>query len=225
MEPSKPPKDILELGRYLVRELEFEDGVDTLGRWMAHHVAELIDRAENAPTETERLAARRDATETILKIWEHRASLPGGAYPLKAYQDAIGFLERLQPDRNPFVYFRRRHPESKDQIAADLFDSFSRLVIALLIMEIQSSAEFQTPEAAAIESLGEAEQHILRSLQQWSQMLIPVDQQLFSVEETESDPAEVNLNEAGVRIIDRISADLMLLREEIAGAFQDSTIQ
>jgi hypothetical protein len=33
-----------------VRELGFEDGVDTLGRWMAHHLAELIDKAENGAT-------------------------------------------------------------------------------------------------------------------------------------------------------------------------------
>jgi hypothetical protein len=72
MEPSKPPKDVLGLGRHLVRELGFEDGVDTLGRWMAHHLAELIDKAENGVCATERVEARKSATETILKVWEHR---------------------------------------------------------------------------------------------------------------------------------------------------------
>ena len=68
MELSKPPKDVLELGRHLVRELGFEDGVDTLGRWMSHHVAELIDKAENGVTAAERVRARKLATETILKL-------------------------------------------------------------------------------------------------------------------------------------------------------------
>lgn len=83
---SKPSKDVLGLGRHLVRELRFEDGVDTLGRWMAHHLAELIDEAESGSTPAERLRARKSATETILKIWEHRASLPGRSVSARALQ-------------------------------------------------------------------------------------------------------------------------------------------
>ena len=54
MELSKPPKDVSELGQHLVRELGFEDRGETLGRWMAHHLAELLDQAENAKTAAER---------------------------------------------------------------------------------------------------------------------------------------------------------------------------
>jgi hypothetical protein len=85
--PLKLPRDVLELGRHLVRELGFDDQRDTLGRWMAHHLAELINKAENGATGTERVRARKNATETILKIWEHRASLPGNAYPLAPYSE------------------------------------------------------------------------------------------------------------------------------------------
>jgi hypothetical protein len=82
---SKVPKDVLGLGRHLVRELGLEDGVDTLGRWMAHHLAELIDKTENAATAKDRQKASKAATETILKIWERRALLPETAYPLAPY--------------------------------------------------------------------------------------------------------------------------------------------
>src|SRR5688572_3455622 len=68
----KEPKDVLELGKYLVRELGFEDEVDTLGRWMSHHVAELITVAENGRTAASRRIAKRDAVTTILRIWQHR---------------------------------------------------------------------------------------------------------------------------------------------------------
>jgi hypothetical protein len=68
MEVSKPPKDVLELGQHLVHELGIENRFDTLGRWMAHHLAELIDRAENGATKAERLDSRKNAEETILKI-------------------------------------------------------------------------------------------------------------------------------------------------------------
>ena len=39
---------IVELGKKLVLELGLEDAVDTLGRWMAHHIAELMADAETA---------------------------------------------------------------------------------------------------------------------------------------------------------------------------------
>ena len=67
-----------------MRELGFEDRVDTLGRWMAHHLAELIDTAESGVTATERLKARKSATETILKIWEHPGITTRQSVPARA---------------------------------------------------------------------------------------------------------------------------------------------
>ena len=104
MELSRPPKDVLGLGRHLVRELDFDDG-DTLGRWMAHHLAELIHEAENGANGEIRSKVRKEATETILNIWRHRASLPGKAYPLALYKDVLQVLGRLRPTENPFPYF------------------------------------------------------------------------------------------------------------------------
>src|SRR5690242_9787087 len=86
-EPSKPPKDVLELGKHLVRELKLHDGVDTLGRWMAHHVAELITDAKRQRKGPKRTRAEKEATELILKIWEHREALPRHAYPLAQYEE------------------------------------------------------------------------------------------------------------------------------------------
>ena len=48
------PADVLELGKILVRELKLDPGVDTLGRWMAHHIAELIRAADEADDVEER---------------------------------------------------------------------------------------------------------------------------------------------------------------------------
>ena len=61
-ESSKPPKDVLGLGQHLVRELGFDDQRDTLGRWMAHHVAELINDAKKGSTAAARSTARKTAT-------------------------------------------------------------------------------------------------------------------------------------------------------------------
>ncbi|MCL1474887.1 hypothetical protein [Argonema antarcticum] len=56
-----------------MKELDLEDSVDTLGRWMAHRIAELMEQAEQAPTEAEREAAKRECTDIIIRLWEHMA--------------------------------------------------------------------------------------------------------------------------------------------------------
>lgn len=166
MGPSKPPKDVLGLGRHLVRELGFEDGADTLGRWMAHHLAELINEAENGVTAAERLRACKSAREAILKIWEHRTSRPGKAYPLAPYKEVLKVLDLLRPDDNPFRYFGPPAETRREQLAAELFDGLSRLIIALLLMKVPSGRRSAKVGAAAIEALTETEQHVLTALQQ-----------------------------------------------------------
>lgn len=68
----------MTLGQRLVKELGLEDGVDTLGRWMAHRVAELMQQAEQAETLAEHESAKQECSELILRIWKRRASLPYG---------------------------------------------------------------------------------------------------------------------------------------------------
>jgi len=128
MGQSKMPKDVLELGKYLVRELGYEDGIDTLGRWMSHHLAELINNAEKATTAYERERAQKSVIETILRIWDHRASLPGKVYPLESYKDTLKMLDLLKPDSNPFSPFWYHDGTKVDQLAANLFDGLTRIM-------------------------------------------------------------------------------------------------
>lgn len=69
------PKDILELGRTIVRQLELEQRENVLPRWMAHHLAELIKVAENSESSAKQYAEDR-AVELILKLWTSRRDLP-----------------------------------------------------------------------------------------------------------------------------------------------------
>ena len=170
MEQSKPPKDVLELGRYLVRELGFEDGVDTLGRWMSHHLAELIDKAENSKTEDERNKAQKEATETILKIWNHRTSLPGKVYPLKSYENILLVLDRLRPDKNPFAYY---HGNEKDRLASNLFIDMSRLIPILLLMKISQIDKPVQLDPVALDALDETEQLIMATIFNWLELFEP----------------------------------------------------
>src|SRR6266850_1299641 len=77
-EMLKSPKDVLELGIHLVQQLRLQSSNDTLARWMVHHLAELMTRAEHAQSEQARSAATESAVTLILTIWEHRANLPHG---------------------------------------------------------------------------------------------------------------------------------------------------
>jgi hypothetical protein len=203
-----------------VRELGFKDGVDTLGRWMAHHLAELIDKAENGVIAAERIRARKSATETILKIWEHRASLPGKAYPLAPYKDVLMVLDQLRPDDNPFRHFGHPVETKKEQLAAALFDGLSRLIIALLLMKVTPKEEPTDVGEAAIEALSETEQRVLTALQQWSELFAPASKNPGRTRKGKrgSGGATVDLNEAAVSLIDGITATLTELRSELQQA-------
>lgn len=103
MVPSKQLADVIALGKKIEQELGIEDDVDTLGRWMIHYIAELIDRAENASSDRQE-AIHRECAEFIIKLWTHRASLSVKPYPLESFDKVMAALLRLRDER-PY-YFR-----------------------------------------------------------------------------------------------------------------------
>jgi hypothetical protein len=183
---------------------------------MAHHLAELIHEAENGATEEIRSKARREASETIIRIWEHRAALPGKAYPLAPYKDVLQVLDRLRPTENPFPYFSRYGDSKRDQLSADLFDSLSRLVIALLLMKIPSEERYIEVDPAAVEALSETEVYVLTAIQQWGELFELSGKSTGRARKGKrgSEPAKVNLDRAAIKLIDSITATLVELRSE-----------
>jgi hypothetical protein len=128
----KRQAEILELGKHLVSEFNFQDSCDTLGRWMAHHVAELIVAAKEAKTPAERNIAEDRAVETVLKLWEHRAALPGQAYPLAQFKEILVLLSKLTPDANPW---HRQAREQRQQLAMNIYNELTHLTNLLLSLE------------------------------------------------------------------------------------------
>lgn len=215
MEQSKQPKDVLELGRYLVRELGFEDGVDTLGRWMSHHLAELIDEAENGVSADERTKARKEAINTIIRIWEHRTSLPGKAYPLKSYQNILLVLDRLRPDNDPFAYF---HGDEKDRLASNLFIDMSRLIPILLLMNINQIDKPIEIDPVAIKALDETEQYITISILKWMELFQQTSKRPRITKEEkvkEKGNDSYDFEQLALRIIDDLTNTLDELRVEL----------
>lgn len=224
MEPSKAPKDVLGLGRHLVRELGIEDRNNTLGRWMAHYLAELIDTSENGSTAEDRIQAQARATETILKIWEHRTSLPRNAYPLARYADILQVLQRLRPDDNPWAYL---HPDSqarREHLAASLFDRLTRLIIVLLWSRMPADIGDEAAEAAAVDALSETEQHVLRSLETWYEFFQTTQENSGRTQTSkkQSKEPEKTLDAMAVELIDGIGITLTKLRNELEGRSTDA---
>ena len=99
------PKDVLDLGRALVEELGLDPGVDTLSRWMAHYIAELIEDAETAKIE-DRPAKSAKCADAILGLWKRRHQLPNGKRPFEDLEPILRALESLDPADDTPRYFR-----------------------------------------------------------------------------------------------------------------------
>jgi hypothetical protein len=92
------------LGKRIVEEFGLGDSVDTLGRWMSHRIAELMERAENTVDAVEREAIRRQCSDLIIRLWERRAHWPYGQ-PLAGVAE---LLKRLVSDERSYPGQDRR---------------------------------------------------------------------------------------------------------------------
>lgn len=81
------------MGKRLVEELGLSESVDTLGRWMSHYVAELMVESQQAKNSDSKRHAQDKCFEVILRLWDHRASLPANARPLG---NLMSFLDAIQ---------------------------------------------------------------------------------------------------------------------------------
>jgi hypothetical protein len=105
MEQSEAQERILNLGKLFVKELNLEPGVDTLSRWMAHYLAEKMSIAEQSNGE-EKVAAEKECFDVILKLWQHRHSLPSGRRPFENFEPILEYLSTLniETEQPLFVY-------------------------------------------------------------------------------------------------------------------------
>jgi hypothetical protein len=144
----------LPLGEKLVAELGLADSVDTLGRWIVHHYASLIERAKTAkgPAKAE---AERQAAAAILQLWTHRRDLPNGARPFEEYEPVLRLLRALDPE-GP-AYLRREvwdkvEPEKVPEQSrrwlqfAEGFDRAARMLIDECLIRAAKLAENQAAD-------------------------------------------------------------------------------
>ena len=128
---SRTLADVLELGKHIVAELQLRDREDWLRHWLAHHVAELIRNAEEAKDAETRKESGKLATETILKIWDHRTTLPGDVNPLARYREALQALLELRPNPNRWP---RLHDFAIGSVVGNIYRRFPKLMRALILL-------------------------------------------------------------------------------------------
>jgi hypothetical protein len=146
---------ILALGRKLVEELGLEDSVDTLGRWMAHYIADLIARVESTAGD-EKQSAEKNCFDAILGLWKHRAELPDGKRPFEDLEPVVRAIESLDPEDDTPHYFRSARPpadEGKKKFETESwlemvrgFDYSSKVLIGCCLAEAARAAVDKSKE-------------------------------------------------------------------------------
>ena len=104
MEKSKQFDDIIALGKLLVDELQLNQSRDTLGKWMAHHIAEILQNTENFSGQKKTEAENR-CREAVLSLWEHISHFPNGSRPLAEIEPLIATIKALDPEKSVQYYY------------------------------------------------------------------------------------------------------------------------
>ncbi len=121
-EQSPSGDQLADLGERILAELDAARTNSMLARWLAHHVAALIQaadeaRATSAPDADTRAAEARAA---ILQLWQHRSDWPAGWPPPRAAHMAR-ILEKLPdsslPPWQPATPLTRIHELHHDLLA------------------------------------------------------------------------------------------------------------
>ena len=137
-----------------MRELELDPGVDTLGKWMAHYVAENIVLAESL-SEKKRKRAEKECSEIIMALWEHRWSLPREKPFLADFEPLFETLDKLDPRKNtslflPLEFYFDLEQDINESLAdgtdlvkedtdGDIYDSRTLLNITLKVDKLARS--------------------------------------------------------------------------------------
>lgn len=115
MEELKHSKEIIELGKKLVKEFSSRDRQKITLSWMAHYLSELITLAESENDPDLKAAHQEKACEMIMRIWANRNDYPSGVRPLSGLASAVAVLSSLQEKvMNPELNYWQRGMQYED---------------------------------------------------------------------------------------------------------------
>lgn len=159
---------VLDLGRTIVQELSLEPSVDTLGRWMAHYVAQLIKEAENASGDTQP-EKQRLAADAIMKLWAHRSKYENRINPLHELAPVIQVLRSLSVNENAYIRLLGLGA-GHGNVVGSFYDSFRQLMVYLLLAKLPDTIDLKASLARAnttLEFQDEHEREIVAGLTNW----------------------------------------------------------
>ena len=165
---------VLALGKKLVDEFGLEQSVDTLGRWMAHYIAEKMEDVESATGEA-RDRKMSECSDAILKLWAHRSELPNDQRPFKEFERIFRVLQSLDLDAPTPRYFRQaRLAAAQDDaddatkrwlnIASGIDDAARVLIRYCLATAAQEAVDKSREWIALAEAIAEEEDIDLRTV-------------------------------------------------------------
>lgn len=176
---------------------------------MSHHLAEMMDRVEHENSPEKKEEYKQQVVDLILKIWEHRSSLKGDAYPLARFKGIIDSLSILSPEANVWERNRLGRYES---LAADSFSMVVDLYRTLHFLEfvsVKSVRSKQLPPSV----LADEEQEIYDFLTSWAEEEL----NFRSSESSSSDKTEFeNATNSVCNFIDELCEKLNKLKSEIS---------
>lgn len=197
------------LGHHLATELGFSDSCDTLGKWMSHYLAEMMDRVEHEEDAEKKEKYQQQTVELILKIWEHRSSLNGQAYPLARFKGIIDSLSILSPEANLWERNRLGRYES---LAADSFSMVVDLYRTLHFIEFVSLESVRSKQVPPV-VFSEEEQKVYDFLTNWAEEEIEFrSSESSSLDKTEFEDAADSV----CNFIDKLCGKLNELKSEIS---------
>lgn len=137
-------EDVLKLGQKIVDEFGLDKSCDTLGRWMAHYIAEKMTDVE-AATGEESEERKFQCAEAIFYFWRHRNDIAGSMGPFKDLEPVFNTLATLDPDETAPRYYRNiRMAAEEDETSSETtdwlelasgIDNAARILISYCIVE------------------------------------------------------------------------------------------
>ena len=102
---------------------------------MSHYLAEMMDRVEHEENADRKEKYQQQTAELILKIWEHRSTLSGDAYPLARFKGIISSLSILSPEAN---VWEKNKLNRYERLAAESFSMVVNLFRTLHFIEFSA---------------------------------------------------------------------------------------
>ena len=214
LDPSTLPTKLLELGTKIVQDLGLDYSVDTLSRWMSHHLAEKMIQLESLEGD-EKDKVEKEVVELIETLWANKHNWPSGVTPLNQYNELQNILTRLGPNASPFNSHRA---DENEKLLAAIFFGLKQTVIngAILISDNRKLPENLN---ASLDVFDNYEKLYIETIKSWVELSIkrPTGKNSYELflegNISLSDEEIEELSED--KIIELISSDIDRLMEDL----------